>query len=102
MAQAGVPLTSGFVAKWGVIQAAVDERSYAVAIIAMVAAVIAAFLYLRIMVSMWLKPADTDDAVAVPGLTAVAVGIAAVVTIAVGVYPQWLLDATDVVTQYAR
>lgn len=102
LAQAGVPLTSGFVAKWGVIQAAVDERSYAVAIIAMVSAVIAAFLYLRIMVSMWLKPADTDDAVAVPGLTAVAVGIAAVVTIAVGVYPQWLLDATDVVTQYAR
>jgi len=102
LAQAGVPLTSGFVAKWGVIQAAVDERSYAVAIIAMVSAVIAAFLYLRIMVSMWLKPAGTDDAVAVPGLTAVAVGIAVVVTIAVGVYPQWLLDATDVVTQYAR
>jgi len=38
----------------------------------------------------------------VPRLTAVAVGIAAVVTIAVGVYPQWLLDATDVVSQYAR
>ncbi len=55
LAQAGVPLTSGFVAKWGVIQAAVEQESYAIAIIAMVAAVIAAFLYLRIMVSMWLE-----------------------------------------------
>ena len=42
LAQAGVPLTSGFVAKWGVIQAAVEEESYAIAIIAMVAAVVAA------------------------------------------------------------
>jgi len=102
LAQAGVPLTSGFIAKWGVIQAAVDERSYAVAIIAMVAAVIAAFLYLRIMVAMWLKPAESEETVAVPWLTGIAVGIAVAVTIVVGVYPQWLLDATDVVSQYAR
>ena len=55
LAQAGVPLTSGFVAKFGVIHAAVEERSYAIAVIAMVAAVIAAFLYLRIIVSTWLR-----------------------------------------------
>ena len=36
LAQAGVPLTSGFIAKFGVIQAAVEEHSYAIAIIAMV------------------------------------------------------------------
>ena len=53
LAQAGVPFTSGFIAKFGVIQAAVEVDSYAIAIIAMVAAVIAAFLYLRIMVTMW-------------------------------------------------
>ena len=63
LAQAGVPLTSGFVAKFGVIEAAVEERSYAIAIIAMVASVIAAFLYLRIMISMWVsEPESGDDA----------------------------------------
>ena len=62
LAQAGVPLTSGFVAKFGVIQAAVEEHSYAIAIIAMVAAVIAAFLYLRIMVSMWVTDPEAGDA----------------------------------------
>ena len=51
VAQAGVPFTSGFIAKFGVIRPAVDERSYVLAVIAMVTSVIAAFLYLRIMVA---------------------------------------------------
>jgi len=55
LAQAGVPLTSGFVAKFGVIRAAVSTESYVLAVLAMVSAVIAAYLYLRIMVSMWLS-----------------------------------------------
>ena len=75
LAQAGVPLTSGFVAKWGVIQAAVEEESYAIAIIAMVAAVIAAFMYLRIMVSRVARPTVTDEIEreAVPFATGVAI-----------------------------
>jgi NADH-quinone oxidoreductase subunit N len=103
LAQAGVPLTSGFVAKWGVVQAAVEEESYAIAIVAMVSAVIAAFLYLRIMVSTWL---ERDEAaagpVAVPLLTGVAVFASAAFTLAIGVWPQWLLDAADHVSEYAR
>jgi NADH-quinone oxidoreductase subunit N len=103
LAQAGVPLTSGFVAKWGVIQAAVEEESYAIAIIAMVAAVVAAYLYLRIMVSMWLREGSTDSAgEPVPLMTGVAVLLAAAFTLAVGVYPQWVLDAAENVAAYAR
>ena len=62
VAQAGVPFTSGFIAKFGVISAAVDEESYALAIIAMLASVIAAFLYLRIMVSAWILEPPTTTA----------------------------------------
>ena len=103
LAQAGVPLTSGFVAKWGVIQAAVEEESYAIAIIAMVAAVIAAYLYLRIMVSMWLRDGNADaSSEPVPVLTGLAVLLAAAFTLAVGVYPQWVLDAAENVAAYAR
>ncbi|HRB05385.1 MAG TPA: NADH-quinone oxidoreductase subunit N, partial [Ilumatobacteraceae bacterium] len=61
LAQAGVPLTSGFIAKFGVITAAVDVHSYAIAIIAMVSAVIAAFLYLRILISMWISDPEAGD-----------------------------------------
>ena len=103
LAQAGVPLTSGFVAKWAVIQAAVEAESYAIAIIAMVAAAIAAFLYLRIMVSTWLEAGDdATEQEAVPFASGLSVLLAAVFTIAVGVWPNWLLDAADTVTQYAR
>ena len=67
LAQAGVPLTSGFVAKWGVIQAAVEEHSYTLAVIAMVTAVIGAFVYLRVMVAVWLRDAkEAGDRERVP------------------------------------
>jgi NADH-quinone oxidoreductase subunit N len=98
LAQAGVPLTSGFVAKFGVIQAAVEEHSYAIAIIAMVASVIAAFLYLRIMVSMWVTDPESDDAgrepIRVPLWTGVALALSVGFTLAIGIYPSWLIDAT--------
>ena len=46
LAQAGVPFTTGFFAKFYVISAAVDQGQYALAVIAMLAAAIAAFFYL--------------------------------------------------------
>jgi NADH-quinone oxidoreductase subunit N len=102
LAQAGVPLTSGFIAKFGVIQAAVDVESYAIAVIAMVCAVIAAFLYLRIMVSMWVGEAADASTVRVPFSMGFLVTFTVLFTIALGVFPGWLIDAADQVTQYAR
>ena len=97
LAQAGVPLTSGFVAKFGVIEAVVEEHSYAIAIVAMVASVIAAFLYLRIMISMWVtEPESGDDAreaVRVPLWTGVALTLSVGFTLLVGFFPGWLIDA---------
>jgi NADH-quinone oxidoreductase subunit N len=102
LAQAGVPLTSGFVAKFGVIQAAVEEHSYAIAIVAMVASVIAAFLYLRIMVSMWVSEPEAGDdareAVRVPLWTGVALSISVAFTLFVGFFPGWLIDAAKAAT----
>lgn len=99
LAQAGVPLTAGFVAKFGVIQAAVDSHSYAIAIIAMVSAVIAAFLYLRIMISMWItEPQAGDDAretVRVPLSAGLAIALSVGFTLLVGVAPGWIIDASE-------
>jgi len=52
LAQAGVPLTTGFFAKFNVIAAAVDSERYWVSAVAMVAAVISAFLYIKVIVAM--------------------------------------------------
>lgn len=102
LAQAGVPFTSGFIAKFGVIQAAVEESSYAIAIIAMVTAVIAAFVYLRIMVKMWLGDPEGDRQIDVPFSAGLAIAAAAIFTLVVGIVPGWLIDAADSVSTFAR
>jgi len=55
LGQTGIPFTVGFVAKFGVLAAAVEDRAYILAGSAMVAAAIAAFVYLRILVAMYLE-----------------------------------------------
>jgi NADH-quinone oxidoreductase subunit N len=59
LAQAGAPFTTGFFAKFYVIEAAVDAHSYALAVIAMLSAGIAVFFYLRVVLTMF---ASTDRA----------------------------------------
>ncbi len=53
LAQAGAPFTTGFLAKFTVVAAAVDIHSYALAVIAMASAAVAAFFYLRVVVAMY-------------------------------------------------
>jgi NADH-quinone oxidoreductase subunit N len=96
LAQAGVPFTSGFVAKFVVIGAAVDEQGYVLGVAAMLAAVIAAFLYLRITVSMYLAEPDaaSEDLgpLRVPFATGLAIAAAVIFTVAVGLFPGPVLD----------
>jgi len=56
LAQSGLPFTTGFLAKFSVISAAIDARSYPLAIIAILSAVVAAFYYLRIILLMYGDP----------------------------------------------
>jgi len=101
LAQAGVPFTSGFLAKFYVIGAAVQSRSYALAIIGMMAAVVATFFYLRVIVVMYMggEPTADDDVdatptarLAVPFGAALALGICVIFTVGVGFFPQYVID----------
>jgi NADH-quinone oxidoreductase subunit N len=53
LGQAGIPFTTGFLAKFGVVGAVVATHGYALAAIAMVSAAVAAFFYLRVAVTMY-------------------------------------------------
>jgi NADH-quinone oxidoreductase subunit N len=53
LGQAGAPFTTGFLAKFGVVEASVANHSYVLAVVAMVSAAIAAFFYLRLAVTMF-------------------------------------------------
>jgi len=96
LSQAGVPFTTGFLAKFYVISAAVQSRSYALALIGMLSAVIAAFFYLRITVLMYTPPPGDGVTAAggegvrrlpVPAATGVVVAVAAAFTVAFGLVP---------------
>jgi NADH-quinone oxidoreductase subunit N len=95
LAQAGVPFTSGFLAKFYVIGAAVESHSYALAIIAMLAAVIAAFFYLRVIVAMYMSDEDGQEdlpRVAVPAGAGIALALSLGFTVVVGFLPQYVFD----------
>ncbi len=94
LAQAGVPLTTGFVAKFEIIGAAVEMRSFWLAVIAMVSAVVSAFLYLRIVLSVYLGSPAVDDEISddesverVHPAAGLAIGIALAITIGFGLFP---------------
>ena len=93
-AQAGVPLTAGFVAKFAVIKSSVEANSYVLAIAAMVAAVIGAYLYLRIAVSMWLEEPASDSEISIDPAVIVVIAISVAATLIVGFFPELLLQAT--------
>lgn len=92
-AQAGVPFTSGFFAKFRVIAAAAGSDAYLLAAIAMLSAAVSAFLYLRLVVSVYLADAhDEDDAekpaaVEVPPAAMLVIGVSTVITVVFGVLP---------------
>jgi NADH-quinone oxidoreductase subunit N len=100
LAQAGVPFTAGFFAKFLSITAAADAHAVPLAIIAMVSAVISAFLYLRIIVAMFMSGGDdgTEEVIDrskrlhVPFAAGLAIAICVVVTIGYGLFPDLLLD----------
>jgi NADH-quinone oxidoreductase subunit N len=101
-AQAGVPFTSGFFAKFYVINAAVDAGSTWLAAVAMLSAVIAAFVYLRIAVSMYMADPPPEEAeggdvsgaprIAVPTGATIALTLCVIVTIGAGFWPGSIAD----------
>jgi NADH-quinone oxidoreductase subunit N len=63
LGQAGVPFTTGFLAKFEVVAAAEATRAYVLAAIAMVSAAVAAFFYLRVAVTMFSPVGSVGDLV---------------------------------------
>lgn len=95
LGMAGLPLTSGFVAKFGVFQEAWRAGFGWLVVAALVASVVSFFIYLRVIVGMYMADpvagaAGSDDRVATRAAGAVLVA-AVTVTILFGLFPAPLL-----------
>ncbi|GAA0493610.1 NADH-quinone oxidoreductase subunit NuoN [Streptomyces olivaceiscleroticus] len=94
LAFAGIPLTSGFAGKFAVFKAAAEGGAGWLVVIGVLSSAIAAFFYIRVIVLMFFNEPKADGpTVAVPSpltMTAIAVGV--VVTLVLGLAPQYFLD----------
>jgi NADH-quinone oxidoreductase subunit N len=102
-ALAGIPLTSGFIAKFAVFRAATDDAT-ALVVVGVVASAVTAFFYARVVVLMFFtEPAPDGPTVAVPSAyTATAIALGLAVTVLLGVLPQPLLDLADQAALFTR
>ena len=88
LAQAGVPFTAGFIAKFSVITAAADAEEWVLALVAMVASIISIYLYLRVTIAMYtVEPDDGAPRIPVPLSAGLAIGLTAAFTVVFGVLP---------------
>ena len=84
LAQAGVPFTAGFFAKFYVVLAAVNQGQYVLGVLAMLAAAVATFFYLRVAIFMYTPAPDPATSSSSSHAPAAASGTAADPTPAAG------------------
>jgi NADH-quinone oxidoreductase subunit N len=91
---AGIPPTAGFMAKFAVFSAALRGGEVALALIGIMSAFVAVFFYLRVVVTLYMKPvqgtASGGRPLQLPEMLALSIPLA--VMIVLGVFPAPLLD----------
>ncbi|UQE76447.1 NADH-quinone oxidoreductase subunit NuoN [Gordonia sp. PP30] len=101
---AGIPLTSGFIGKFAVFAAAGATGAWALVIVGVLCSAVAAYFYVRVIVSMFFAPSpdDAPEVLTPSALTTVPIGVCAAVTAFVGVFPQPLLDLASSASAFLR
>ncbi|MFC9356913.1 NADH-quinone oxidoreductase subunit NuoN [Rhodococcus sp. NPDC057014] len=104
LAFAGIPLTSGFVSKFAVFQAAIEGGAVPLVLVGVVSSAIAAFFYVRVIVLMFFSEPQSDaPTIVVPSMfTAAAIAVGVVVTVVLGILPQGALDLADQAAVFFR
>ena len=104
LALAGIPLTSGFTAKFGVFAAALDSGAVAPVLAAVLASAISAFFYLKVIVLMFFtNPGSDAPSIVMPSfLTRTAIAVAVVGTVLLGVFPQSVINLVDQSSTFLR
>jgi NADH-quinone oxidoreductase subunit N len=95
---AGIPLTAGFIAKFAVFSAGLQDGMLPLVIVGVLMSAIAAFFDLRVVVLMFFsEPAVDGPTVTVPGVfTSVAISIGFLGTVLLGIVPGPVLDLSAV------
>jgi NADH-quinone oxidoreductase subunit N len=101
---AGIPLTSGFIGKFAVFEAAVRGGATPLVVVGVVMSAVAAFFYVRVIVLMFFtEPAPDGASVTVPSvLTSASIAVAVTATVLLGVLPGPVLDLANEAASLVR
>ena len=88
----GIPPTAGFIGKWYIFSAAVQEGHYWLAVIGVLTSVVSVFFYLRIVVMMYMTEGPDTVRPAIPVAAMAGLGIAVVAVFYLGILPTRVLD----------
>jgi NADH-quinone oxidoreductase subunit N len=101
LAQAGIPLTSGFVAKFNVFAASVEAKEYALTAVGVLTTAIALFFYLRLVVVMYMSGDAEAEAepeerpLVLDPSTGLALGVAIAATLVMGILPGGFINFAE-------
>jgi NADH-quinone oxidoreductase subunit N len=95
LALTGIPPLSGFWAKYYVFLAGIEAGLTWLVVVAVISSVISAFFYLRVLVAAYLQEpaAEAEPAAGRAPALALALGLAGVLTVAIGLAPEVLVSA---------
>jgi NADH-quinone oxidoreductase subunit N len=101
---AGIPLTAGFIGKFTIFSAAYENGNIGVVVVGVLSSAIAAFFYIRVIVMMFLTdPEDDSVTVSIPSrFTSSVIWIAAIATLALGIFPTPILDVISSLATFIR
>lgn len=103
LAFAGIPLTSGFTGKFAVFAAAIGNDFAWLAVIGVLASAVTAYIYFKLIVSLYFGDTSNDTVVVNPsGLTTFVVVTGVLVTLGLGVAPAPVLDLAVNAAQFLR
>ena len=88
---AGIPPTVGFAAKLGILEALVDAEHTFLAVIAVIASLIGAFYYLRVVKVMYFDEPEHEITVSGSGFAKGILGLNSILVLAIGVVPAGLM-----------
>jgi NADH-quinone oxidoreductase subunit N len=94
VSMAGIPPTGGFLGKYLIFQSAVQSKQWMLVIVGSLNAVVAAYYYLAVILTMWFKEPDEEHAPVSPLAPSLALvlTIAAAVVVYLGVAPGRILE----------
>jgi NADH-quinone oxidoreductase subunit N len=105
LSMAGIPLTAGFIGKWAVFSVALSAGAWPVVVVAIASSIVAVFFYVRFILLMFFTDRESDGAASVTTpspLTSGVIGVAAVLTVLLGIVPGPVLDLVQDAGSFIR